>query len=94
MRAPLTLTLFAVSSMCYAQDPETKAVMYEFSYIEASMTIVHAQVIGGYPSVDACQEAMPKVMGVITPQLNEGERVQLQGSGIREVKPKGPQVST
>jgi hypothetical protein len=60
-----------------------QAVMYEFTYNTQTLAITHAQVIGGYPSVDECREAMPKVVAMGSSQLESGEQMQLQCSGIR-----------
>jgi hypothetical protein len=57
--------------------------MYEFTYNAQTLAITHAQVIGGYPSVDECREAMPKVVAMGSSQLESGEQMQLQCSGIR-----------
>jgi hypothetical protein len=65
-------------------DPTiVQAVMYEFTYNAQTLAITHAQVIGGYPSVDDCRAAMPRVAAVGSPQLDAGEQMQLQCSGIR-----------
>lgn len=60
------------------------AVMYEFTYDTTTLAITHAQVVGGYPSVDECREQMPRVMATGEPQVGEGEQMQLQCSGIKE----------
>lgn len=57
--------------------------MYAFTYDAQTLAITHAQVIGGYPSVDRCREAMPKVAAAGSLQLGSGEHLQLQCSGIR-----------
>jgi hypothetical protein len=59
------------------------AVMFELTYNAQTLEVTHAQVVGGYPSVDACKEAMPKVVAVGAPQLDQGEQMQLECSGIR-----------
>jgi hypothetical protein len=66
-----------------AKSNTVQAVMYEFTYNAQTLAITHAQVIGGYPSVDECREAMPKVVAMGSPQLDSGEQMQLQCSGIR-----------
>ena len=66
-----------------AASNTVQAVMYEFTYNAQTLAITHAQVIGGYPSVDACREAMPRVVALGSPQLDSGEQIQLQCSGIR-----------
>jgi hypothetical protein len=77
-----------------------QAIMYEFTYDTQTRAITHAQVIGGYPSVDDCREAMPKVVAMGSPQLGSGEQMQLQCSGIRSSDGSempanvGPAVST
>jgi hypothetical protein len=60
-----------------------QAVMYEFTYNAQTLAITHAQVIGGCPSVDQCREALPKVAATGSLQLDSGELMQLQCSGIR-----------
>jgi len=73
--------------VAFCAEPATsnpvQAVMYEFTYNAQTLAITHAQVIGGYPSVDACREAMPRVVALGAPQLDSGEQMQLQCSGIR-----------
>jgi hypothetical protein len=66
-----------------AKPTTVQAVMYEFTYDAQTLAITHAQVIGGYPSVDECRAAMPRVAAVGSPQLDSGELMQLQCSGIR-----------
>jgi hypothetical protein len=66
---------------------EVRAVMYEFTYDAESLIITHAQVVGGYPSVDACKEAMARVSALGNAQAEPGEKIQLECSGIREVQP-------
>ena len=77
------LAALAFSTVALADNP-VKAIMYEFTYIEATGIIDHAQVIGGYPSVDACEEAMAKVYGIGSVGLDPGEQMQLECSGIKE----------
>jgi hypothetical protein len=60
-----------------------QAIMYAFTYNAQTLAITHAQVIGGYPSVDLCRQAMPKVAVTGSLQLDAGEEMQLQCSGIR-----------
>jgi len=66
-----------------AKPVSIQAVMYEFTYNAQTRAITHAQVIGGYPSVDDCRDAMPKVATMGIPQLESGEQMQLQCSGIK-----------
>jgi len=47
-----------------AKPTTVQAVMYEFTYDAQTLAITHAQVIGGYPSVDECRAAMPRVAAV------------------------------
>ena len=63
------------------------AVMYEFTYDGQTLAITHAQVVGGFPSVDECRQNMSKVGVYATAQLAEGEQLQLQCSGIKEPIP-------
>jgi len=78
--------------MAFAEDPvkpqpvkpdAVQAVMYEFTYNAQTLVITHAQVVGGFPSLDLCREAMPRVAATGSPQLDPGEQMQLQCSGIR-----------
>jgi hypothetical protein len=77
-----------------------QAVMYEFTYNTQTQAITHAQVIGGYATVDDCREAMPKVVAMGSPQLDSGEQMQLQCSGIKSSNgselpaEEGPAVTT
>jgi hypothetical protein len=66
-----------------AKPAPVQAVMYEFTYNAQTLAITHAQVIGGYPSVDECREALPRVAAMGSSQLDSGELMQLQCSGIR-----------
>jgi hypothetical protein len=90
------LALLALLPLTALAD-DIRAVMFEFTYNEHTMLITHAQAIGGFPSVDACQEAMPKVYGAGSVQLDPGERMQLECSGIKErladETPKKPGVA-
>ena len=74
--------------VAFCEEPvkadSVQAVMYEFTYNAQTLVITHAQVIGGFPSVDLCREAMPKVAATGSLQLEAGEQMQLQCSGIRE----------
>jgi len=89
------LLALAFSTVAIADDP-VRAIMYEFTYIESTGVISHAQVIGGFPSVDACEEAMAKVYGIGSVGLDAGEKMQLECSGIREEpdKPEPPKPKT
>jgi hypothetical protein len=66
-----------------AKSTTVQAVMYEFTYNPETLAITHAQVIGGFPSVDECRQAMPGVVAMASPQLESSEKLQLQCSGIR-----------
>jgi hypothetical protein len=63
------------------------AIMYEFTYDMQTLAITHAGVVGGYPSVDECRQNMSKVGVYATAQLDKGEQLQLQCSGIKEPMP-------
>jgi hypothetical protein len=73
--------------VAFCSEPEwadtVQAVMYAFTYNAQTLAITHAQVIGGFPSVDQCREAMPRVAATGSLQLDSGEQMQLQCSGIR-----------
>jgi len=77
----LTLSLPAQSEVPPA-GVEIHAVMYEFTYELRSLVITHAQVVGGYASVELCRQAMPAVLATVAPQLGAQERARLQCSGI------------
>lgn len=80
----LTLLSSPVALCDEPAKPNTvQAVMYEFTYNPETLAITHAQVIGGFPSVDECREAMSKVGAMASAQLESGEKLQLQCSGIR-----------
>jgi hypothetical protein len=70
-----------------------QAVMYEFTYNAQTLVITHAQVVGGFPSVDLCREAMPRVAATGSVQLDAGEQMQLQCSGIRAPGASEPPAS-
>jgi hypothetical protein len=72
-----------------SEEAPVRAVMYEFTYNEETMTITHAQVVGGYPAVEVCRLAMPKVMSAGSVDLAEHERIQLQCAGIMEKASNG-----
>ncbi len=89
----LALLIPAADVPAPAPDPAAiRAVMFEFTYVEKTMTINHAQAIGGFATVDACRSAMPRVYGEGASQLDEGEAMQLECSGIRERAPDAPEV--
>ena len=80
------LALLCCAAACCAEPQKptgVQAVMYAFTYNPQTLAITHAQVIGGYPSVDLCRQAMPKVAATGSLQLDAGEQMQLQCSGIR-----------
>jgi hypothetical protein len=83
--APLLALLACRVVFCNEPDkPDAaQAVMYELTYNSQTLAITHAQVIGAYPSVDKCREAMPTVVAMASSQLDTNERMQLQCSGIR-----------
>jgi hypothetical protein len=100
MKSLLMLMLAATVAVA-ADPPRVQAVMYEFTYRPDTLSITHAQVIGGYPSVDECREAMPRVAAMGAAQLEAGELMQLQCSGIRvpdpsedPATPQKPDLST
>jgi hypothetical protein len=59
------------------------AVMFEFDY-DATGDIGHAQAIGGYPTLERCQAAMPTVMGAVVEKLGPALTPQLLCSGIHK----------
>jgi hypothetical protein len=83
----IPLLAFVACQPAFCNEPEksdaAQAVMYELTYNSQTLVITHAQVIGAYPSVDKCREAMPKVVAMASSQLDSNERMQLQCSGIR-----------
>lgn len=86
---PVVLADEQVKADVPANPVNIQAVMYEFTYNTQTRAITHAQVIGGYASVDDCRDAMPKVVTMGMPQLESGEQMQLQCSGIKS--PDGPE---
>lgn len=82
MRA-LLLLLIALGPATPA-DPEyvpTHAVMYEMDYT-ADFDIRHAQALGGFPSMEKCQRAMPETMADVITKLEPGLTPQLMCSGV------------
>ena len=59
-------------------------MLVEMDY-DAGGAIRHAEVLGGYASLDACRDAMPKVMAIAVPRLEKGLTPQLECSGVRRV---------
>jgi hypothetical protein len=87
---PIALADEPVKADVPVKPASVQAVMYEFTYNTQTRAITHAQVVGGYPSVDECRDAMPKVVAMGSPQLELGEQMQLQCSGIKS--PDGSQM--
>jgi hypothetical protein len=81
---PCLALVCCAAAVCGEPEKPTsvQAVMYAFTYNAQTLAITHAQVIGGYPSVDSCRQAMPKVAATGSLQLDAGEEMQLQCSGI------------
>ena len=77
----------------YGDQPQpaasVHAVMYEFTYDYKSLVITHAQVIGGYRSVELCRKAIPAVLATVAPQLSSRERARLECSGVTSGKDDG-----
>lgn len=69
-------------------DEPIRAVMYEMGYAQDG-AIKHAQVYGGYPSMEKCVEAMPSVMGLATEvEGKDGLLPQLECSGPKQLEHK------
>jgi hypothetical protein len=83
------------AALCGEPEKPTsvQAIMYAFTYNAQTLAITHAQVIGGYPSVDLCRQAMPKVAATGSLQLDADEEMQLQCSGIRAPGGEGTPAS-
>ena len=86
-----TCCAITLSLAAPAEEPSASgavhAVMYEYTYELGSLVITHAQVVGGYGSVDLCRKAMPAVLATVAPQLGAQERARLQCSGITAGEP-------
>jgi len=87
--AALSITVFGGLSWAYYAKSEeapkaavVKAVMYEFEYDLTTLEIKHAQVVGGWPSDEACKDAMPKVLAMATPGLEPNTQMELQCSTV------------
>lgn len=103
MKTLIPVLALLAHPVAFCGEPELansiQAVMYAFTYNAQTLAITHAQVIGGFPSVDQCRQAMPKVAARGSLQLDSGEQMQLQCSGIRapggdEAPASQPVVST
>jgi len=93
MKSLLLAALSLPAVLAAADTPAAiHAVMYEFTYDAKAHVILHAQVVGGFPSVDECKEAMPRVYASGSMGLDEGEQMQLECSGIRERAPDQPEA--
>jgi len=64
-------------------EPGVYAVMYALIFDARSLEITHAQVIGGYHSLEVCRKAMPSVVSASSSQLKSNERLRLDCSGSR-----------
>ena len=91
LRTPLLCVALSVSLAAGADQPPEKngvhAVMYALVYDAQSFEITHAQVIGGYPSLNVCRKAMTSVLAASSSQLKSNERLRLDCSGGRPVEP-------
>ena len=86
------LATSAVLAAPAAELPEAAtvhAVMFEIEY-DLAGAIRHAQAIGGYPTLDACVAAMPRVMAFITSQVESGLTGQVHCTG--QLMPPSPNV--
>lgn len=82
----LAALLFLATADGLPNDSEhvsVHAVMFEMDY-DIRGNIRHAQALGGYPSLDACRNAMPLKFGEIYAQLAPGLIAQLLCSSIRK----------
>lgn len=75
-----------------SENTSVQAVMFEWAF-DKEGNIRHAQVIAGYPTLDACQNAMRTVMGRAT-VVEEGLTPQLLCQGVKAVPVKLPDGST
>lgn len=62
------------------------AVLFELDY-DARGNIRHAQAVAGYPSMDACQGAMPVHMAEFSQKVGPDRTVELWCRGIRRERP-------
>lgn len=85
MKIFLSLILLIGASLAIADAPNSdtpsvRAVMFEWAFDKDGF-IRHAQVISGYPSLDACRDALRSVMGRAT-VVEEGLTPQLLCQGV------------
>jgi len=82
--ASIVIGGYTLSAMAIAEETTSlQAVMYALTFDAHTLNIRHAQVIGGYPSLAGCREAMARVRSLAAAQLKSDERLQLQCSGVR-----------
>jgi len=86
IRVAIAAISFAAVGATSAQEADKSkdihAVMFEMDYNEAGV-ILHAQVIGGYPSLEDCSDKLGAAMAAIVPQLLKGVTPQLECSGVK-----------
>jgi nitrogen regulatory protein PII-like uncharacterized protein len=82
----LLFLLWLVAGADAPNDSEhvtVRAVLFEMDYDEKG-NIRHAQAVGGYPSMEACQGAMPQAMAGFSEELGPTRSVQLMCSSIQK----------
>ena len=76
-----------------SETVQVQAVMFEWAF-DKDGNIRHAQVIAGYATLDACQNAMRTVMGRAV-VVEEGLTPQLLCQGIKQVTtPRSSDIQT
>lgn len=58
------------------------AVMLVITFNPTTGAITHSQADFGFPSLEACRGAMPKVVAAVTPDLN-GDDVEVTCHGLK-----------
>lgn len=69
------------------------AVLFELDY-DARGNIRHAQAVAGYPSMDACQSAMPVHMAEFSQKVGPDRTVELWCRGIRRERARPDEERT
>ena len=71
------------------------AVLFLLTFNSQTLEITHAQVIGGYPTLEDCRGKLSAAMAMIAPELTAGELPQLECSTVqtRTEDPDEPETS-
>ena len=91
MKILVIIASLFIAAIAQAGEPNTsdkvavQAVMFEWAF-DKDGNIRHAQVIAGYPTLDACQNAMRTVMGrAVVVESDEHLTPQLFCQGVKAV---------